>query len=144
MKKIGIAPIVLNQKKEELIGSISATYRFKGDEQSSGGSVPSVICINGIDQRLCPLQQGVCFGSQETCISNNWLGCTSVNYGPDYENGIETRYDGKDNNCNGVPDEGLTPDTTNPLVTINLPIDPIYYVNNLKIHSLYHNNKLSL
>ena len=52
--------------------------------------------------RACPLQQGVCAGSQEICTSGGtWPGCT---YGPNYESTENSCNDGLDNDCDGEKD----------------------------------------
>jgi hypothetical protein len=63
-------------------------------------------CTNG-QTRSCPLQQGVCSGSYETCTNSQWPGCSASNYGPYYEN-PETSCDNKDNDCDGSVDESIT------------------------------------
>lgn len=60
-------------------------------------------CNNG-ETRYCPLQIGVCAGSQEVCTNHMWLGCDASNYGPNYEN-PESSCDNLDNNCDGSIDE---------------------------------------
>ena len=59
-------------------------------------------CTNG-QTRACPLQQGVCTGSYETCTDSQWPGCTAQNYGQFYE-AQEASCDNKDNDCDGVVD----------------------------------------
>jgi hypothetical protein len=65
------------------------------------------ICTNG-QTRLCPLQQGVCQNSQETCTLSVWPGC---NYGTitgyaAIETGVALCNDGLDNDCDGTMDMG--------------------------------------
>jgi len=68
---------------------------------TSGGE-----CVDGsID--TCPLQADVCSGSQQTCINNNWPGCTAAEYlanNPNYEATETSCADGLDNDCDGSPD----------------------------------------
>jgi hypothetical protein len=52
---------------------------------------------------LCQLQQGVCAGSRMDCRDGGWVACTASDYGPDYQ-AVETRCDGKDNDCDGTVD----------------------------------------
>ena len=62
------------------------------------------VCTDG-QTRNCPLQQGVCSGSVETCTGGNWPGCTAVNYGADYEANKEVSCSDKlDNDCDGLTD----------------------------------------
>ena len=65
-------------------------------------------CTPLIETRPCSEQEGVCFGSFETCTAGGtWPGCSASNYGSDYES-PETSCDGLDNDCDGLTDEGLT------------------------------------
>jgi len=58
-------------------------------------------CVNGAT-RPCPLQQGVCAGSVQTCSNNQWSECDyGINYGQETAFGC----DGLDNDCNGIVDE---------------------------------------
>jgi hypothetical protein len=71
-------------------------------------------CTPG-QQRNCPLQDGVCLGSQETCDgSGNWPGCDSsiyLNHNIDYEEGIELSCsDTFDNDCDALTDDLEDPD----------------------------------
>ena len=60
-------------------------------------------CING-ETMLCPLQQGVCQDSIEVCTNNVWPGCTSANYGSNYEIIESSCSDSLDNDCDGLVD----------------------------------------
>ncbi|MBI2499861.1 right-handed parallel beta-helix repeat-containing protein [Candidatus Woesearchaeota archaeon] len=60
-------------------------------------------CTNG-ETRLCNLQQGVCSGSIEVCTSNLWPGCSSNNYGINYEITESSCSDSLDNDCDGLTD----------------------------------------
>lgn len=53
----------------------------------------------------CSNSFGVCGTGYKTCVGGKWAECTTQDYGPDYEK-TETKCDGKDNDCNGVIDEG--------------------------------------
>ncbi|MFL5318577.1 MAG: putative metal-binding motif-containing protein [Myxococcaceae bacterium] len=56
----------------------------------------------------CPLQEGVCSGSHApltACTDAGWAACAPADYGDEYEP-VETRCDGKDNDCDGTTDEG--------------------------------------
>jgi hypothetical protein len=58
-----------------------------------------------LDARPCPLSLGVCNGITDTCQGGaGWSGCE---YGPRYELEEQT-CDGRDNDCDGQTDEGLT------------------------------------
>ena len=62
------------------------------------------ICFDG-QTRNCPLQQGVCAGSFETCTNQNWPSCTALNYGANYQVGTEASCsDVLDNDCDGLID----------------------------------------
>ncbi len=58
---------------------------------------------------LCLKQRGVCQGKLQRCVEGEWQACVSEDYGDDYEEGIETRCDSLDNNCDGsvdnIPDD---------------------------------------
>jgi len=68
-------------------------------------------CDGQVDEDIvgtpCPLQDGVCAGSGETCDgAGGWNACGPASYGPDYEQ-TETSCDGLDNDCDGQADNGL-------------------------------------
>ena len=74
-------------------------------------------CNGFIDQKdpsfrhlLCSKQEGVCAGSKQTCAGKKgWIACSKDTYKqhhPEYEE-KETLCDGKDNDCNGLIDDGL-------------------------------------
>lgn len=53
----------------------------------------------------CELNLGVCTGALRACVNGEFEAtCTQQSYGPDWEDGLETRCDGMDNDCNGVVD----------------------------------------
>ncbi|MBD3164320.1 hypothetical protein GF323_03905 [Candidatus Woesearchaeota archaeon] len=60
-------------------------------------------CNDG-DKKPCPMQQGVCQGSYQTCTNNMWPGCTFLNYGQYYES-TEISCDARDNDCDANIDE---------------------------------------
>ncbi len=66
---------------------------------------------NNLNAPLCANQQGVCSGAKQTCDGvNGWKPCGAAEYtaqSADYE-AVETKCDGKDNDCNGQVDENLT------------------------------------
>lgn len=101
--KLEIYPVFIVNGQEK-IGLV------KADSESFGEVVG---CING-QTRNCANQQGVCAGSQETCINGAWPGCTSANYianNAAYES-TETSCDGLDNDCDGSVDEGYVSTST--------------------------------
>ena len=65
-------------------------------------------CTNGTTMS-CSNQLGVCAGSNETCVNNSWGfgGCSvnEYNHSGSYQIN-ETICDGKDNDCDGIMDEG--------------------------------------
>ena len=80
---------------------------------------PSVETCNGLDDDCngttdegltapaCDLQLGTCAGSRKLCGgAAGWLACSAANYGANYQ-ATETACDGRDNDCDGMVDEGL-------------------------------------
>jgi len=68
-------------------------------------------CDEG-EQRLCEKQLGICQGSKENCINNEWLGCDSsiyLNWNSNYEETEVSCGDSYDNDCDGCAD-GSDPD----------------------------------
>ncbi|HEY8427986.1 MAG TPA: MopE-related protein, partial [Sandaracinaceae bacterium] len=62
----------------------------------------------GVVGAACPLQEGVCAGSSQSCGgAGGFVECGPANYGPHYQE-TETACDGRDNDCDGVIDEGCT------------------------------------
>ncbi|MCK6511546.1 hypothetical protein L6R29_16435 [Myxococcota bacterium] len=61
---------------------------------------------NNLPSKPCSNQKGVCNGSKQTCVKGAWVDCTAADYAanPDYE-AVETKCDGKDNDCNDKTDE---------------------------------------
>ncbi|MBI5538397.1 MAG: hypothetical protein HY898_37080 [Deltaproteobacteria bacterium] len=69
---------------------------------------------NHLVAQPCDKQAGVCLGSVKTCGSGQWLACSDADYttyasahGGAYES-LESKCDGKDNDCNGKVDEVST------------------------------------
>jgi hypothetical protein len=95
------------------VGEIVPTSEVCGDglDNNCNGKIDDGCpeCLAG-QSTLCPKQQGVCNGSKVGCgPDGKWLPCDDAVYSAnssDYEP-IETRCDGKDNDCNGLTDEGL-------------------------------------
>ena len=101
-------------------GKLLVTYNRKGSTlgRSSTGSVSGPVDKNQVigctlgDTLACPLQAGVCSGSQQICIDvggvGTWPGCDATTYTS--RNGayqsIETLCDGLDNDCDAQIDEG--------------------------------------
>ncbi|MEJ2267746.1 MAG: LamG domain-containing protein, partial [Nanoarchaeota archaeon] len=64
-------------------------------------------CPSGV-QRDCLNQLGVCLGSKELCVNNEWAGCTTETFetnSEDYEEIEITCNDGLDNDCDGLTDD---------------------------------------
>ena len=57
-----------------------------------------------IDPPQCSLQQGVCEGSEKSCVGGAWEDCSVSDYGGSYE-ATEITCDGLDNDCDGNVDE---------------------------------------
>ncbi len=53
----------------------------------------------------CPRVHGVCAGAAPRCVGGVILGCDPADYGEHYE-AVETRCDGRDNDCDGNTDPG--------------------------------------
>ncbi len=53
-------------------------------------------------QRPCPLTQGVCEGSVQTCKNGQWTEC---DYGPSYRKDKDEKCDQQDEDCDGLTDE---------------------------------------
>lgn len=64
----------------------------------------SALCTSGTPKD-CSLQQGVCFGAQQTCtINGDWPGCDYLTYNSSYEETEASCSDGFDNDCDGLVD----------------------------------------
>ncbi|HUU00352.1 MAG TPA: fibronectin type III domain-containing protein [Myxococcota bacterium] len=64
---------------------------------------------NHLSPPACPLQNGVCAGSTQTCAgATGWQACDASSYGSDYEQ-TESICDGLDNDCNNALDDNLSP-----------------------------------
>ena len=69
-------------------------------------------CDNAVDEDLttspaCEKQAGVCAGKVKACVAGSFVAtCGASEYGTDFE-ATETRCDGKDNDCDGMIDEGV-------------------------------------
>jgi hypothetical protein len=73
-------------------------------------------CDGETDENLtrdCTKQKGVCQGASAACNSGDFPTCGSNQYGPDYEPDKELSCDGKDNDCDGTTDEGLSQKCSN-------------------------------
>ncbi len=59
-----------------------------------------------VTRPACALTDGVCSGARQTCGgAAGFVACTAASYGANYQ-AVETRCDGRDNDCDGVTDEG--------------------------------------
>ena len=77
-----------------------------GLDDDCDGQTDDAVDLNPIAPD-CVEQDGVCLGSKQTCGgASGWLACTGPEYGADYE-AFEITCDGKDNDCDGSPDNGL-------------------------------------
>jgi hypothetical protein len=76
------------------------------DENCDGSVDEGCECMSG-QARDCPLQMGVCAGSEEVCADYQWPGCDYLAYDPDYEPAPEQSCDGIDNDCDDSTD-GMT------------------------------------
>ncbi len=104
-----------------------------GQWATCSGDIPNKTeACNGIDDDCdgqtdnnlipspCANQNGVCSGAKETCKGGAWSCDYAANNPNDYET-TETKCDGKDNDCDGLVDEGVgcvcVPNTTQPCYT---------------------------
>ena len=71
-----------------------------GQDDDCDGSID-----NNLPEKLCDRGIGVCAQGKAACQNGQWQPCTTADYGPDYQD-QEDRCDGKDNDCDGVIDEG--------------------------------------
>ena len=62
--------------------------------------------VEDLDPPDCALTAGVCAGAVQACAGRaGFAACTAQSYGPNYDDGVEVRCDGLDNNCDGEVDE---------------------------------------
>ena len=99
--KVNAEIIVEYESLSGLMHTITGSGGGGGTTTSVGAGQQE--CQNGQTQN-CSLQQGVCVGSFETCTNNVWPGCTSSNYGLNYEVTEISCSDGLDNDCDGNAD----------------------------------------
>ena len=101
IEKISVAPIFkLESGEEELGGIVDIWVRTNG--ATNGGGEVGGTCTNG-ETRLCPYQDGVCYGSEQTCTGETWPGCVYSGISG-YESTETTCDDGLDNDCDGDTD----------------------------------------
>jgi hypothetical protein len=64
---------------------------------------------DGITPAPCAKTKGVCSGATTSCTGGSFPGCTNATYAAHSSayRSVETSCDGKDNDCDGVVDEGL-------------------------------------
>lgn len=78
------------------------------DNNCDGRTDEGCGCVSGTT-RACGTEAGECTAGTETCTAGTWTGCTATS--PSTET-----CDGRDNDCNGSPDDGATcaprPNTT--------------------------------
>ncbi|MDD5086391.1 MAG: right-handed parallel beta-helix repeat-containing protein, partial [Candidatus Nanoarchaeia archaeon] len=93
---------------------VGVNYDFEGnlrDSQPDIGAFEFISstsvtteCISG-STKPCPKQEGVCYGSFQTCSSGGtWLGCTASDYGSNYQITETKCSDNLDNDCDGLVD----------------------------------------
>lgn len=105
---------------------VSSVIACRGDgngtECLAAANPPSPETCNGIDDDCdglvdfpiasapaCPLTQGVCAGSKQSCVGASLSACTAENYGPNYDaSDSEQSCDGLDNDCDGSVDENYS------------------------------------
>ena len=89
---------------------------------------------NDLQPEPCDNQKGLCAGARKSCGgAAGWLACAEADYravaGADYEP-VETKCDGKDNDCNGLVDEpaacqgscvAVAPEVVDPTSSANTP-----------------------
>ncbi len=81
---------------------------YEVDETSCDGRDND--CDGNVDEGVttaCSNQTGVCAGATVSCTSGRFPTCDPADYGSHYEVD-ETSCDGRDNDCDGAVDEGLT------------------------------------
>lgn len=99
IEKISVAPIFkLESGEEELGGIVDIWVRTNGATNGEVGGT----CTNG-ETQLCPYQDGVCYGSEQTCTGETWPGCVYSGISG-YESTETTCDDGLDNDCDGDTD----------------------------------------
>ncbi|MBU2633787.1 MAG: right-handed parallel beta-helix repeat-containing protein [Nanoarchaeota archaeon] len=79
-------------------------WDYIGNKPDIGAYEYQEECTNGQTQP-CSLTQGVCSNSYETCTNNQWPGCSSINYGVNYEVTELTCDDYLDNDCDNLIDD---------------------------------------
>jgi len=101
IEKISVAPIFkLESGEEELGGIVDIWVRTNG--ATNGGGQVGGTCTNG-ETQLCLYQDGVCYGSEQTCTGETWPGCDYSGISG-YESTEITCDDGLDNDCDGNTD----------------------------------------
>ncbi|MBT9558575.1 MAG: hypothetical protein IV100_21275 [Myxococcales bacterium] len=71
----------------------------------------------------CELTQGVCAGAQKPtylCAAGAWLPCDAAQYGALFQKDVETRCDGKDNDCSGATDEDFSTTTADGVTHVGI------------------------
>jgi DNA-binding beta-propeller fold protein YncE len=96
--------VCVNGQWGSCLGEAGPTSELcNGKDDDCDGKIDNII-----SPPKCANQKGVCGNSRKTCDgANGWTACTPSSYGSDYE-ATEKTCDGKDNDCDGQVDNGLT------------------------------------
>jgi len=76
IKRIAVAPIVLNKDGNEIIGNEAVSYKIKGDEEGSILASPAPSCT-GSETQSCS-GSNECKNYQQTCSAGTWGTCTEL------------------------------------------------------------------
>src|SRR3989344_1441586 len=76
IKRIAVAPIVLNKDGNEIIGNEVVSYKIKGDEEGSILTLPASSCT-GSETQSCS-GSNECKNYQQTCSAGTWGTCIEL------------------------------------------------------------------